>query len=542
MPGLKSKANFGVCVSGGGMRAASLAYGWVRALHEMGILQKARYLSSNSGGSWFTGPFSYTQVSLSKLLGETIHPKDITLKVAKNVPAGSFAAAIAKASPADNLLFETVGNVIEDTIGKIVDKITKKKGEDETMTAWSDAIGDAFLHPFGLGTHQGTVTTLGTKGEVAFKIAQQMPANMPIMTAGTKDRPFPIMLGSLILPNDSRTFFPFEFTPLYYGSPSLFNDTEPGTVGGGFIEPIGFHSKPPTEKVTSFDGSQTVKVDVSYTVPLVQAVGVSSSYLAQKNRGGVDHEELYSVEQFDYWNQDDFKGLDSTRFGDGGGNDNSAITPLLRRGVEFIIAGQASNTNPDTNATHWAQSQSDISGLFGAVPEGPERLDGRLPDLYNKLHQVFPREEYDALYNMHSQRFKEGGPTVYTQTLKVLPNTFLNVKGGYTVKVLWLLNSYNKGFEEQLPKETQHAINRTRDHPGGILKALQDINPLDSGLHDFPLVDTSALDYTPHLATLMSQQASWMVYEAKEEILDILASTPGGVGDIKKKSLITEVM
>ena len=53
---------------------------------------------------------------------------------------------------------------------------------------------------------------------------------------------------------------------------------------------------------------QTVKVDVSYTVPLVQAVGVSSSYLAQKKRGGVDHEELFSVEEFDYWNQDDFKG------------------------------------------------------------------------------------------------------------------------------------------------------------------------------------------------------------------------------------------
>ena len=35
IPALQGKANFGVCVSGGGMRAASLAYGWVRALHEV---------------------------------------------------------------------------------------------------------------------------------------------------------------------------------------------------------------------------------------------------------------------------------------------------------------------------------------------------------------------------------------------------------------------------------------------------------------------------------------------------------------------------
>ena len=53
---------------------------------------------------------------------------------------------------------------------------------------------------------------------------------------------------------------------------------------------------------------QAVKVDVNYTVSLVQAVGVSSGFLAQKNRGGKNLEELYSVEEFEYWNQDDFKG------------------------------------------------------------------------------------------------------------------------------------------------------------------------------------------------------------------------------------------
>ena len=116
----------------------------------------------------------------------------------------------------------------------------------------------------------------------------------------------------------------------------------------------------------------------------------------------------------------------------------------------------------------------------------------------------------------------------------------MNVKGGYTVKVMWLLNSYNKGFEEQLPKDTRQAINRTRDHPSDLLKKLQDINPLNSGLHGFPLVSTFALDYTPQLATLMSQQASWMVYEAKEEIGNMLASTPGGVGDISKESVTTQ--
>ena len=59
---------------------------------------------------------------------------------------------------------------------------------DGKVKPWSDVIGEAFLDPFGVGAYQGTVTTLGTQGRVASRITQQMPANMPIMTAGTMER------------------------------------------------------------------------------------------------------------------------------------------------------------------------------------------------------------------------------------------------------------------------------------------------------------------------------------------------------------------
>ena len=80
-------------------------------------------------------------------------------------------------------------------------------------------------------------------------------------------------------------------------------------------------------------------------------------------------------------------GLGSTRFGDGGGNDNSAITPLLRRGVEFIISGMASTTNPNTNATHFAKSKPYVPKVYrlnsiGAAPsprrQGPTPKDSML--------------------------------------------------------------------------------------------------------------------------------------------------------------------
>jgi hypothetical protein len=48
------KFNFGIAISGGGMRAATQALGWLRAFNELDALKKARYVSVNSGASWVT--------------------------------------------------------------------------------------------------------------------------------------------------------------------------------------------------------------------------------------------------------------------------------------------------------------------------------------------------------------------------------------------------------------------------------------------------------------------------------------------------------
>jgi hypothetical protein len=51
-----------------------------------------------------------------------------------------------------------------------------------------------------------------------------------------------------------------------------------------------------------------------------------------------------------------FKAAKET-FADGGGIDNTAITPLLRRRVAHIVAGVATITPPTTNASDWAVSE-----------------------------------------------------------------------------------------------------------------------------------------------------------------------------------------
>lgn len=74
--------NVGLCFSGGGSVAMISALGQLRALHEMGVLGKARAISTVSGGSWALVPFTYLpdDISDETFLGQYVdNPKDLTL-------------------------------------------------------------------------------------------------------------------------------------------------------------------------------------------------------------------------------------------------------------------------------------------------------------------------------------------------------------------------------------------------------------------------------------------------------------------------------
>lgn len=51
-------------------------------------------------------------------------------------------------------------------------------------------------------------------------------------------------------------FFPYEFTPLYVGMPSLAPYSKPIALGGGYVEPLGFNAQPPRKHVVSRTGSE----------------------------------------------------------------------------------------------------------------------------------------------------------------------------------------------------------------------------------------------------------------------------------------------
>lgn len=63
-----------ICISGGGSRSCIASVGYFRALNRMGYKNKAQYVSTTSGGSWFYGPYTFYEGkngNVDDLLGQS---------------------------------------------------------------------------------------------------------------------------------------------------------------------------------------------------------------------------------------------------------------------------------------------------------------------------------------------------------------------------------------------------------------------------------------------------------------------------------------
>ena len=78
---LSSRRNTAIGFSGGGIRAYSAALGQLRALWELGLLQRTRYIGGVSGGAWATLMSIYAQniTDYGAFFGQIINPEDLTV-------------------------------------------------------------------------------------------------------------------------------------------------------------------------------------------------------------------------------------------------------------------------------------------------------------------------------------------------------------------------------------------------------------------------------------------------------------------------------
>lgn len=76
-----SKSNLGVCFSGGGSRALTCAWGQMLGLSTLNLIEKARYISSVSGGTWASSIYTYLpdKITDDDLLGAYYPPENLSL-------------------------------------------------------------------------------------------------------------------------------------------------------------------------------------------------------------------------------------------------------------------------------------------------------------------------------------------------------------------------------------------------------------------------------------------------------------------------------
>lgn len=497
---VQQKPSLGIAISGGGWRAAALGYGWLRAMHLMNITTSAQYLSTTSAGAWAAVPYAYTAAPLNRFFSPYFEPNNLTTaRLSTSLTPGSWGMYAA----GKTLLNGALGNPVT-SLGE--------------PTNWAINIANIFLAPFGLGSSDSSVSAEGTKGDLLQLTQKRLPQGVPVHVACKDSRPYPITVGSIVTPEREVTpkFFPFEFTPLYFGMPPAATYNKPIALGGGFVEPLGFNAQPPRRKPVSKAGTEAVDVAMSRptgTSSLVHVVGISSSATAARMKPtNLLTANLFNGQMVNYFNLWDYKAA-KLAFADGGVVDPLGVMPLLRRGVKSVIACVATRTDPTVSLQEFAEEEYGLSGLFGAFPMEAKLLHGQDdPTTWNDMQQVFPKEGFAELYRALKASHAAGDAHVFARTYEVLPNSFMGIPGGYEVNVLFVLNGRSSQWEAALPEPTLRWLDKQRNSTGPF--------------RYYPNVHHT-LEAPGPLINLLSQQASWAFRAKKAEVLEFVAGAVG---------------
>jgi hypothetical protein len=425
---LESRPNAGLAFSGGGTRSAAATLGQLRGLDELGLLDKVRYLSCVSGGSWTCVPFTYLPDSWTDetFLGQVIPPRDVTLEYLQKTDRNSFAHCIANSV------------VIDDFV-----KQAARFAGDET---YSRALGDTFLFSFGLDSLQ-RFFSLDQKSVSA--ILERNP-NM------TQDdfyqvrpgRPY-LIVNSIILRTGNEPPTPqrihFESTPLYAGSRVLHRGAGSSgrDIGGGYIEPFGFDSDEPEDPPNQ---AQTVRVRLGasrHRYTLSDVIGVSGAAPAEVlAQIGLD---WLGFPEFKYWPLVDVGQVRCREYecGDGGILENLGIMPLLMRKVEHIVVFV--NTRHKLRGGNIGQISDSIPPLFGQTPG----FD---------VNHVFPKPKYKTLVQGLMAARDSGETVMFQDQYQVLENKHYGIAGGWEAEVLWVYNERVPAWEQKLRAEIRRLI------------------------------------------------------------------------------------
>jgi Patatin-like phospholipase len=465
----------GLCLSGGGSRAASASMGMLRGLRYLGLLDRVTVLSTVSGGGWAGIPFTYLPPDISDdefLGGVVADPRDLTwchergqdparaLDVLSELALGSLATRLG--------LVEFLAKAVE----------LEVRYRDSPHVLWCRAVGALVLEPFGLGdvSASGTPATYfsGTRQwlETAILDGGRNPGLLPSDFHLVSDRRRPALVtnSTLFWPpgvhprrpapgTPPLQLYPFEATSTGAGMPLPLE----GPLGGGWVDPFAFGGAAP---VQAPDADRVIVPTPPGRFALSDIAGTSSAAFVGPliERFGAQFPWLEDIDPvYSYWpvTPAGSPRAQTCFFGDGANLENTGVMALLRRRMSRIVAAVNAETPLSRDpATGQVVVDSQLPPLFGLQPwragDGyvpyPRRPAPVSPSAAPfRDNQVFEPATFQALVEALWALHQAGGSAIARQSaLTVRDNPRFGIQGAGPVDVLWLYNNPVAAFRDRL--------------------------------------------------------------------------------------------
>lgn len=525
---LPAGPNTGLCVSGGGFRAYTVAMGVFRALADLDMMKDVRYLVGVSGGAWATSAFTYGQnVPDEALLGVYWEPEDLTIEKLSRVEENS-----ALRAPQRNFW----PNAVEIILANLFFRWGITHG-------WEQTISRVILEPLGVPRNSVFTWDEETKADILERnpgLAKEtwvLPARGP----GYVHRPYPIMETTLLgpwkltpVPIGYREYTQCEVTPLYVGRPYTTNITymsgapveTVNTLVGGFVEPFAYGGAGPVEGLAA--GVETGILTLPRPTLLFSlAMGISQSswdFGALVSQSARWLAEFVGMTQ-SYWSPSSTSPRDTLMdISDGGNLENTGILSMLRRRVDRIVV-VISSPVPLQPAEVWdpqtmpneTDIDSQFASLFGVfiTPLTEQSWNYRSNHVFNK--EDFPAEAA----KLQAAQAAGRGAVVNTQ-LCTVQNDRWGIREGFCPNITWIYLARLGHWEERLPRKiAEHVVG-----PAGSSEG-----PRSGPFENFPFYPTMKLEYTARQTNLLSVLGAATIRLNE----DLIRQTLGSGSDEKEK-------
>jgi hypothetical protein len=444
----------GIAFSGGGTRAATAAIGQLRGLQRNGWLNRVRYMTAVSGGSWAAVPFTYSRTAVDDLLGPHEEPGAMTVAAIEAEPKSRLLKSVVDSRLGAAGFHESLQLVAEERaagrrlggidIAPLVDRVFgARSGRDQTF---ADMLGRVFIAPHVERSGQLYAWNSASALDIVSLNSRFAPSDLLTTQA---NRPFLIVGGTLIYQHQAFDFpalLPIEYTPLYTGIRQQFGPR----LGGAYVWPLAYDAESAdvlpegTLRVVGRPAGRAFTLaDVIASSGAAPLLGLFRGKPLDAARTGVGFFPMFN--HFAIRDGRAAPALTAVSHGDGGFTDNLGVMPLLARQVRNVIVF--------VNAKDSFETSMQLQTLFFPIDQKDDWSGDR------SVNVVFDASRWEELRTRFAEAAAAGRAVVHCgRNWTVKANELYNIRGYEGLNICFVYNHAVDAWATLLPPATREML------------------------------------------------------------------------------------